>query len=193
MRQWPHGTHTKRLSADGILSALANRISLTLPWIGTTPFTRPTSEGPDLKTSPLGNELYTQCELRTVPANSAIELSLGDTDNKRLCPASTNSSPSPRRINGGRRSNCTAISAAEKKKWGFKMSTNPRESRSLWDGDELSRSRHEERLNVPRGIELPRVISADHFQFGVWSDVHPVPYLEQQLSSGKSFFWKIHI
>jgi len=59
MRQWPSRTHTKRLSADGILSALANRMSLTLAWAGTTPFTRPTSDGPDLKTSPLGDKLYT--------------------------------------------------------------------------------------------------------------------------------------
>ena len=50
--------HTKRLSADGILSALANRISLTLAWVGATPFTRPTSEEPDLKTSPLGDKIY---------------------------------------------------------------------------------------------------------------------------------------
>ena len=111
MRQWPSGAHTKRLSADGILSALANRTSLTLPLAGTTPFTRPTSEGPDLKTSPLGDKLYTYCGLRTVPENTPIELSLGDTDSKRLCPALTNFSPSPLEINGGRRSNCTVISA----------------------------------------------------------------------------------
>jgi len=56
--QWPSRRHTKRLSADGILSALANRMSLTLAWVGATPFTRPTSEEPDLKTSLLGDKIY---------------------------------------------------------------------------------------------------------------------------------------
>jgi hypothetical protein len=106
---------TKRLSADGILSALANKISLTLSWAGSTPFTRPASDGPDLKNSSLDDKRYTYCGLRTVPANTVIELSLGDTDSKRLCPDFTNSSPSPLEMNGGRRSKCTAISRGEKR------------------------------------------------------------------------------
>ena len=56
MGQWPSRTHTTRLSTDGILSPLANKISLTLPWVGTTPFTGPSSDGPDLKTSPLSDK-----------------------------------------------------------------------------------------------------------------------------------------
>lgn len=50
-----------------------------------------------------------------MPAKSAIELSLGDTDDKRVCPATTNTSPSPLEKNGGRRSRCTAISGGRER------------------------------------------------------------------------------
>ena len=135
-----------------------------------------------------------------MPANTPIELSLGDTDSKRLCPALTNSSPSPLEINGGRRSNCTVISAKKEREKGQKMNSTPQELRSLWTGEELSRSRHGQRLNGPRGIELPRVISlpmsADHFRPGclgpTFTSLHPAPHPGQQMSSGE-LFSKIHI
>ena len=95
---------TKRLSADGSLSAVANRRSLTFSWAGVTPFTLAASEGPDLKTSSLDGSFYARRKVRTVPAKTAIELSLGDTDVERLCPALTNSSLLPLEKNGGKRS-----------------------------------------------------------------------------------------
>lgn len=97
-----------------------------------------------------------------MPANTPIELSLGDTDNRRLCPALTNSSLSPLRINGGRRSNCTVISAKQERN-GLEVSSNSWGLCSV----ELFLFASRKRLNSPRGrgIELPRVISADHFHF----------------------------
>lgn len=97
-----------------------------------------------------------------MPAKTPIELSLGDTDNRRLCPALTNPSPSPLEKNGGRRSNCTVISAKRVIKR-TRIHRNYAYCGMAANCLVVSRPRHEKRLNEPRGIELPGVISADHF------------------------------
>ena len=49
-----------------------------------------------------------------------------------------------------------------------------------------------QRLNGPRGIELPRVISTDHFRFGCSGPTFTrTPFLGQQMSSGNPLS-KIH-
>ena len=86
---------TKRLSAEGVFSGLTNRMSLALPWAGSTPFTFPTSDGLGLRTGSLDTKGCVDYETRTAPAKTVMELSLGDTDSKRLCPDFTNSSLCP--------------------------------------------------------------------------------------------------
>ena len=195
MRQWPNGTHTKRLSADGILSALANRMSLTLSPVGATPFTRPASDGPDLRTNSLVGGICTWYWIRTVPANTDIELSLGDTDSKRLCPVFANCSPSPLEMNGGKRSRCTVISGQERVRKRAKIErgcahqqcglvtngVSPRFVRVTGKGS-----------TRPRGLNLLRVISTDHLRLPFsWYDLHPAPASRaanvdwEYISSGK--------
>jgi hypothetical protein len=164
------------------LSALANRISLTLLWVEATPFTRPPSDEPDLKTSSLDVELYAECELRTVPAKAAIELSLGDTESKRLCPAFTNSSPSPLEKNGGRRSRCTAISGQKKRS---EVSHDHKEYAYCSPLTKSISFARRWKAQQATWIELGRVISADHFCSGLTGPtITWHPYLGQQMSIG---------